>query len=117
MVPADGDGADAGLPQWFIEIGDLLDAVFVVIGAGEGDIAEVGDARALPLVDAELEVHAALYAGDIAHRAGDQMLVTLRRAVPGGVGNAHKADILPIWRLMGRAKERRDPPPIQVLHH
>ena len=117
MVATNGNRPRAGLVDLFVEAGDLLDAVFVVVGLGEGNITHVSDLGSGPGVDLELTMNPAANGRDVPQRTGTEVLIALGCAVAGGMRHADQRDVLPVRRNVRAAKQRRNTPPVEVLHH
>src|SRR5262249_15679700 len=118
VIAAHRDGSCAGRVDAAIELGDALDACFVVVGLGEGDVAESSNAARTPGIELERHVHPARHRGHVAHRAWSKVLVALGGAVAGGMRDADQGDVAAAWIAIERAaKQRGDVPRIQSLDH
>ena len=117
MVAADGYRPGPRRINILIKGGDLFDAVFIVVAPGESDITGINNLCLLPRVQLKAAMHPALQGGDIAHRPRPQMLVPLGGTVAGGMRHANERDIRALRVLMRASEKRRDPPPVEVVHH
>jgi len=122
MIAANRKGPHPRVVDAFIKSRDAFDAIFIVIGSRKRDIARVDNRRGRPRIEANLTMDTALYRSDISHRPRPKMLIAFRGAIAGGMRHANQGDISgsKFFREgidMGATKQRRYPPPIEIVHH
>ena len=117
MVAADRHRPRAAGVYVLVELGDPLDAVFIVVGPRKRHVTHIYDFRSFPGVQLKPPMRTALQRGDVAHGAGAQMLVALGGAVAGRMRHADKRDIRAGCGLVRRAEQGRHAPPVKVFHH
>lgn len=104
----------AFFPDFRIKFSYLLNTIFIIIGAWQWHIADISD-PCRPGINLKLPMYAPLQCGDVTHRAWAQMLIPLSGAIARCMRNTGQYNVLIAQRLIRRSKERRDPPPIEVL--
>ena len=118
VIAADRDGIDAGIGDALEKGRDALHGFLVVHRLGKRHVADIANAAGFPGREIEMLVIAPIMRRDMAHGARAQMLVALGRTIAGTVRHADQRDIAVFEiRHVGRAKEGRNAPPIERLHH